>query len=108
MNKARDAQKKLLIAESELNRALLVRDASVAVASFHRLTHHIKSRGLWAMLAAVVTSRFLGPKKNAPSDPSQKRSWFSKLISGIKTGASIWSLLSPGSSAPDEGSEAGK
>jgi len=82
------SRKQLLIAESELNRAHLVRDLQSIDHNIHALAQQVKSAGSIASLAISLFSWFQRPKA-APV--AEKSSWLQTLLKGAQMAGSLWS-----------------
>jgi hypothetical protein len=98
-----DSRKKLLIAESELNRAQLVQD-------WHALTDEVETladrartiRSFASAASTLVAGLFsLRHKKSAPV--AEKASWLQTILKGAGTISTFWSAFkSPGRNETDE------
>ena len=82
------SRKQLLIAESELNRAHLVRDLQSMDHDIHALAQQVKTAGSIASMAITLLS-WLQFSKTAPA--AQKTSWLQTLLKGAEVAASLWS-----------------
>ena len=86
------ARKRLLLAESELNRAQLVREMDAWKDQFHRSKERLEDLGHAASVTAkvaatVATAGRLFSRRNG------KRSWIASLLNGATTGTSLWYLF---------------
>jgi hypothetical protein len=86
-----EARKRLLIAESELNRAQLVGDMVALAADVRALADRAKFFG---SIASSVTSLMAGlaslrRKRSAPA--GKKPSWWETLLNGAQLAGSLWS-----------------
>jgi hypothetical protein len=89
---ALESHKKLLIAESELNRAQLAEDWQAMTGEVHALTHKAKTIGSLASAATLVASLvFLRRKQSAPA--GEKSSWWQAALKGAGMAASLWRMF---------------
>ena len=88
------SRKKILIAESELNRALLVQDWQTMAGEVHALT--VEARTLHSMASAaaslVTGLAMLRRKKSAPA---AKPAWWQTLLKGGQKISALWSEFRP-------------
>lgn len=91
------ARKKLLLAESDLNRALLVKELARIKSDIHALTSQARSHGLLVAAAIRAGSAVKGLFQTffgrAKPKETRRPSWFSSLYRGLRTGALIWAAL---------------
>lgn len=87
------ARKQLLLVESELNRVQLLNELRDLQGELHQLRAQAQAIGSVAGSAAkvaatvsVIGNVFTQRKNNEKG----KSSWLSKLLSGARTGASLW------------------
>jgi len=84
-------RKNLLIAESELNRAQLVREWQAMTGDVHALAHQVKTIGSLASMAASIIS-MLGWVRGAKLVPTEeKTSWLQTALKGAQLVSSFWS-----------------
>lgn len=86
-------RKQLLIAESEINRQLLVRDFRMLSHGIQGLTHEVSRYGgyLTSLAAlATVVSIFRRPKPAVP----KKTAWLDYIVKAVRIGVSLWPMLS--------------
>jgi len=78
------SRKRLLIAESELNRAQLVQEWQAMAGNVHALAGRAKTIGSLASAAALVVAGLasFGRKKSAPA--AEKPSWWQKILTGAE------------------------
>jgi hypothetical protein len=93
-----ESRKQMLILESELNRALLVKDVQDLTHELHHLKTQVQAMGSLVSSAAELASTFaaVGQAFSRPAQDgghSGGTSWISKLVTGVKMGASIWSTV---------------
>ncbi|HSY18129.1 MAG TPA: hypothetical protein VK815_07335 [Candidatus Acidoferrales bacterium] len=84
-------RKNLLIAESELNRAHLVREWRAMTGDVEALAHQVKTIGSLASMAASIIS-MLGWVRGAKLVPAEeKTSWLQNALKGAQLVGSLWS-----------------
>jgi hypothetical protein len=88
-------RKKLLVAESELNRAQLVQDCQAMTDQVHSLTRHaITFSAVAAAVATLVAGlSSLRHKKSAPA--AEKPSWLQNILKGVQLVGSLWPAFRP-------------
>jgi hypothetical protein len=89
------SRKKLLVAESELNRAQLTEDWRTLTGEVHALAGQARTIGsLTAAAAALVGGlAFFRRKKTAPG--SEKTSWLKTVMQGAGLAGTLWSVFRP-------------
>lgn len=96
-------QKQLLLAESELNRAQLVREWRTLADEAHTLTNRARTVGVMTAAAAALAAGLAAfrHKKSTPS-PLKKNSWLQNLFRGAGLVSTLWSTFRrPRSDQPD-------
>jgi len=88
---ALDSRKKLLVLESELNRAHLIREIGAIKNEIHNLSERIRSAGAIATLTADVISTLSDSFSNG-GGPKGPRRFFS-LGNVARAGVGIWKLF---------------
>jgi hypothetical protein len=91
-----ESRKQMLLVESELNRAQLVNELRDLKNEIHRLENQVRAVGSLASSAAKLVSTFsaIGSAfSHRDVGEKTKSSWISTLLSGARTGASIWGAL---------------
>jgi hypothetical protein len=88
---ALDSRKKLLVLESELNRAHLVREIGAVKHEIHNLSERIRSAGAIASMTANVISTLSDSFLNGNSSKGQRR--FFSLGNVARAGVGIWKLF---------------
>jgi hypothetical protein len=85
------SRKQLLIAESELNRAQLVRDWQTMADDIHALTKQARTIGSIASGAVALISglSWFSRKKSPPV--AEKSSWLQTILKGAQTVGALWS-----------------
>jgi hypothetical protein len=81
---------KLLIAESELNRAQLSEDWRTITCGVCGLAHQAKTMAVWGSSAAVLVAGIKALRRDAPAPGTAKSSWVHKLLSGARIAWTIW------------------
>jgi hypothetical protein len=86
-----ESRKQLLIAESELNRAELLRDWQTMADDVHALARKAGIIGSWVSIAASLVAglAFFRRKKSAPT--AEKPSWWQTILKGAGMVGSFWS-----------------
>jgi len=94
------SRKKLLVAESELNRAQLVEEWQTLAEDFHSLKDRAQKLGTLASLAAslITVWRSFRQQKSAPA--AEKPGWLQNLVKGAGLAASLWSQFRPQGTDP--------
>jgi len=90
-----EARKQLLIAESELNRAQLVREMAAFKADVRILADHAKSfTSIASSAASLITG--LASFRHARSTPAGERpSWWQMFLTSVPLVGSLWSKFRP-------------
>ena len=91
-----ESRKQLLLVESELNRAQLINELRDLKSEIHHLQNQVHAIGSLASSAAKLASTFSAIGNaftHRDSSEKGKSSWFSSLLNGARTGASIWGAL---------------
>jgi hypothetical protein len=90
-----NAQRQILLAESELNRIQLTQDIRRLRDEYHRMAETFKAaRSIVSSAARIggfflLFRRFIRHKQTQPK-PSTNGSFISALFNGMKTGLSLW------------------
>jgi HPt (histidine-containing phosphotransfer) domain-containing protein len=84
------SRKKMLIAESELNRAQLVRDWQTMADDVHALTKQARTIGALASAAASLVTGLLSFRHKTPVPVDEKPSWLQKILKGAQLAGSLW------------------
>jgi hypothetical protein len=91
------SRKQLLIAESELNRALMVGDVTALKADIRTFTGRAKSLSSIASAAALLLAGLMSIRRGKPADPPTKQSWLQKILKAAGLISTIWlACRSPG------------
>ena len=97
-----DSRKRLLIAESELNRVQLLQDWETVADGVRVLAHRAKSFGTISSATVSLAVGLAAFTRAKPAPPAVKLSWFQKVASGARLASTLWLLFRSRSS------EAGK
>lgn len=88
-----EARKKLLIAESELNRALLRKESLSFISEVHAVALQAKHLSIAASSVALIAAGFSAFKRKTPPPPPAKRMWFSTMLNGARIATSLWPIF---------------
>jgi hypothetical protein len=81
-----ETRKRLLVMESELNRAYLCEEIAHLVDDLRAVGDRLQS--VSSMASSLFTS--FAPKNNGEEAAPEKPSWLSTIIRGVKVGSSLW------------------
>ena len=84
------SRKKLLIAESELNRAQLIRDWRTMTDEVHALTSQARTIGSFASAAASLVTGLLSFRHKQPAPVAEKPSWWKIILQGAGQLSDFW------------------
>jgi len=90
------SRKKLLIAESELNRAQLVQELQAISDEVHSLANQARTIGSLASAAATLIAglaSFRRKKESTPAD--EKPSWLQTILKGAGLISTVWQAFRP-------------
>ena len=88
------SRKKLLLAESELNRAQLIQEWRTLAGDVHELTESAKTIGVIASAAASLMAG-LSSFRHKKSEPvAKKTSWLQTILRGAGLAGSLWTQFS--------------
>ncbi len=85
-----DAEKQLLIVESELNRAMFIGDVAVLVESVHMVKSRVKSFGGIVSSAVMLMAGLV-----KPIGAGAKISWIQTMLKGVGLISTIWLAFHP-------------
>jgi hypothetical protein len=85
-----ESRKRILIAESELNRAQLVGDLAALTDGVRTLTTRAKSFGSIASSAAVLVAGLAAFRRGKSVAPDAKSSWLRTVLKGAGLISTIW------------------
>jgi hypothetical protein len=84
------SRKKMLIAESELNRAQLVQDWQTMADDVHALTKQAKTIGSIASGALALISGLSWFSHKKPAPVAEKPSWLQTILKGAGLVSTVW------------------
>jgi hypothetical protein len=91
------SRKHLLVAESELNRALLVEDMATLTGEVRTLANRAKSFGSLASSAAVLVAGLAAFRRGPSGNTEAKPSWPQTILKGAGLISTLWlAFRSPG------------
>jgi hypothetical protein len=85
-----ESRKQLLIAESELNRAHLVRDLQTMAQNVHALTKQARTIGSIASAATSLIAGLLSFRHKQSAPVSEKPSWLQTIFKGAGLVSTLW------------------
>lgn len=85
-----ESRKRLLLAESELNRAQLLGDVADMDAGLRQLGERAKSFETVASSAAVLLAAWATSRGGRPGDSAAKHPWLAKLLKGAGLVSTVW------------------
>ena len=88
-----ESRKQLLVAESELNRAELLRDWQTMAEDVHALARKAGIIGSWASIAASLVAglAFFRRKKSGPAE--KKPSWLQTILKSTGLISALWQVF---------------
>ena len=88
-----ESRKKLLLAESELNRAQLVQEWRTLADEAHALTTQAKTIGAIAAAATLLLKGLLSFQHKKPAPVEEKCSWLQTIIKGAGLASKFWATF---------------
>jgi hypothetical protein len=85
-----ESRKRLLIAESELNRAQMAGDMAALTAGVRTLTDRAKSFGSIASSVAVLVAGLAAFRRSKPLAADAKPSWLQTILKGAGLISTVW------------------
>jgi hypothetical protein len=85
-----ESRKRLLIAESELNRAQLAQEWIALAAGVRSLTARVRSFGSMASVAALLLTGFAALRRRKRTKADVKPSWLQTVLKGAQAAGSLW------------------
>jgi hypothetical protein len=85
------SRKKLLIAESELNRAQLIQDWRTMTDEVHALAGQAGTFCSVVSAATTLVSGWLSFRRKTFAPDAEKTSWLQKILKGAQLAGSLWS-----------------
>ncbi len=98
-----ELRKQLLVAESEINRNLLIEDAAALTSGVRTLTERARSVGSLVSSAATLVMGLMAARRSKTPESGAKPSWFRTLLRGLGLVSTIW-MAYRSTSARDPGS----
>ena len=89
------SRKKLLIAESELNRAQLVQELQTISDEVRSLANQARAVGSLASAAASLIAGLASFRRKKPAPAAEKPSWLQTILKGAQLAGSLWSEFRP-------------
>ena len=96
------SRKRLLLAESELNRLQLAGDMAALKADVRALTSRARSIAVIASAAAVLVAGLAAFRQGKPADAGAKPSWLQTILKGAGLVSSLWTAFGPQRSDRDK------
>jgi hypothetical protein len=90
-----ELRKKLLIAESEINRAQLSEEWQTMRHGACDLARQAKTIAAWAASAALLVAGVRALWRGPPAPRTAKCSWLQKILSGARLASTIWFAFRP-------------
>lgn len=88
-----ESRKKLLLAESELNRAQLVEEWRTLAGEVHALTEQAKTVGAIASATASLVTGLLSFRRQKPAPVDEKPSWLQTIVKGAGLVSKFWAAF---------------
>ena len=85
-----ESRKRLLLAESELNRAQLVEDMAALRGNVRALMDHVKTVGSIASSVAVLMAGLAAFRRPKPASAESKPSWLQTIFKGASLISTLW------------------
>ena len=85
-----ESRKRLLIAESELNRVQLSREWQTMAHGVRDLAHRVRTIGAWVSAAALLVAGVTALRRRPPGPGTAKSSWFQKALNGARMASTSW------------------
>jgi hypothetical protein len=87
------SRKKLLIAESELNRAQLVHECQTMADEVHALANQARTISSLASAAALLVAGLASFRRKKSAPVAEKPSWLRTILKGAGTVTTLWSAF---------------
>jgi hypothetical protein len=85
-----ESRKRLLLAESELNRAQLCEEWQTMAHGVRDLARQAKTIAVWTSSAALLVAGVTALRRHRPAPGTAKSSWFQKILNGARLASTIW------------------
>ena len=89
------SRKQLLIAESELNRAQLVREWQTMADEVHSLADQARTISSFASAAASLAAGVACFRRKKSASAAEKPSWLQTVLKGAQLAGALWSEFGP-------------
>ena len=83
-------RKRLLIAESEINRAQLSKEWETTARGVHDLAHRAKTIAVWGSSAALLAAGVTAMRRRPTPPGGAKSSWLRSFLAGARVASTIW------------------
>jgi hypothetical protein len=90
-----EARKRLLIAESEINRAQLGRQWRGMAGGVHIFAHQARTASSFALAATSLFSALFFYRRSKSAPAAEKPSWWRSLLKNAPLIASLWAAFKP-------------
>jgi len=90
-----ESRKRILIAESELNRAQLVQEWQTMADGVRSVTDRAKSFGSIASIAAVLVAGLAAFRRSRSTPAGRNPLWWRSLLKGWQLAGTLWSAVRP-------------
>jgi hypothetical protein len=90
-----ESRKRLLIAESELNRERMIQDAGALKSDVTALVNRVKSLDSIIASAAVLVSGLAAFRREEPANGRPRRGWLRPIIRGAGLVSTLWRAFRP-------------
>jgi len=97
-----ESRKRLLIAESELNRAQLVQEWQTMTDEVHSLTSQARTISSIASAAASLVAGLVSCRRKASTPAAEKPSWLQTILKGAGLVSTFWQAFRSPSRGRDE------
>ncbi|MDR3460352.1 MAG: hypothetical protein P4N60_23220 [Verrucomicrobiae bacterium] len=85
------SRKKLLIAESDLNRAQLAQEWQAMSADAHALAYRAGTLRSLATMALTLAASLVSLRQKSAAPAAEKTSWLQTILKGAQLAGSLWS-----------------
>jgi hypothetical protein len=85
-----ELRKRMLIAESEINRADLCQECEAIAGGFRSFADRAKTISSYASVAAALVAGFTAFQRSKSTPGEEKRPWVQTVLNGLRLAASVW------------------
>lgn len=85
-----ELRKRLLVAESEMNRALLAREYRVLTGDLRSATHHLKKLGGVVSSATALVAVYMAFRSRKSGTEPSRRPWWPACVKLFRLGLPLW------------------